>query len=552
MVETGASKIKVARKRQDRSGRNMSQQNKIPKWGDNNDYILKKIRETRSTLKIILKAKDETYFLKKWYEHHRKIVSPSSIIIFDNMSSNRECLRFYETIRDDSLLLQFEGLHNNVHDTRIFAEFYEAIADSSRYFVFLDSDEFLFSYGDGRLTADEELARGLERGTKRVFPALWLENMPGSDCVFNMGEASLNAGLRWGKPIILSSSIPKGYINHNSQVPQAHYDAEIDINYVILHLSKLFTQQRIDVNINKLRQRSFFRTDDLLREVMQADISCIDNRHIRAYVSEIQDAVNNPFETRQFQRIDSPLSEEMLCADIQSGEMKFFDKKQRELFERYLRKDSPDGKILRPVAGRNLQRHELDPKLLSIKPHMTTKEVGVFCRHIENASFLLEFGSGGSTVMAAALGVKEIVSVDSSLEWLQKVAETEEVKRCIFTSHHVDIGKLTNWGNPADKSSAISWPAYYRSVWNVLKAEPDVILVDGRFRVACAFMSILHAQLGTKIIVHDFWDRPYYHDILKYLDCIDREHQIGVFIQKSDLDWRDLAKTFSRYVLDYR
>ena len=50
----------------------------------------------------------------------------------------------------------------------------------------------------------------------------------------------------------------------------------------------------------------------------------------------------------------------------------------------------------------------------------------------------------------------------------------------------VDIGPVIEWGKPANAEHIASWPAYFLSIWSELDALPGVILVDGRFRVACA------------------------------------------------------------------
>ena len=43
-------------------------------------------------LKILLKTKDDPFFLAQWIDHHLGIVGPGNIIIFDNGSTNSEVL----------------------------------------------------------------------------------------------------------------------------------------------------------------------------------------------------------------------------------------------------------------------------------------------------------------------------------------------------------------------------------------------------------------------------------------------------------------------------
>jgi hypothetical protein len=478
----------------------------------------------------------------------------------DNFSTKKKCISFYQEILGQTSVFRFEGLHNSAHDTRIFSDFYDAIRDSCKFFIFIDSDEFLFRYFDNRLIADAQISADLAHSNERVIPCLWVENMPGSDRAFRISESALQSGMRWGKPIVRTSNIPLGYINHNSQISADHYDADLDGRHIILHLSKLFTKQRIDVNIEKLKQRGFFETKDFLPEAVNANINTIDNRHIKAYVAEIQDAVSEPFETREYIHLLTPNDDKVVCIDMGSGEIEFYNEEQKTLFEKYASYPSAGSEILNKYSISKKSSSEAteicneNPEYgaLSMRPHMTSEEMKMFARHLEPVKFLLEFGSGGSTVLAASLGVSKIHSVDSSSEWLSNVGRAPEVQGADYTPHYIDIGKLAKWGNPADTASAIKWPAYYNRAWDEIGTEPDLVLVDGRFRVMCTLMTILKCSSEIEIILHDFWSRPHYHVLLKFLDCIDRIDDLGVFVPKPDLNWQGLGQVLAAHVLDYR
>lgn len=190
-----------------------------------------------------------------------------------------------------------------------------------------------------------------------------------------------------------------------------------------------------------------------------------------------------------------------------------------------------------------------------LEPRMSQSEQGLFATALHEARFLLEFGAGGSTSFAARLGVARIVSVESDRSWLDCLAVRPEIKAVDFTAYHVDIGPTGQWGTPVDPSRARGWPAYYRRVWADLAARndvPDVVLVDGRFRVACVLSSLLQIGPSTKLIVHDFWDRPHYHCVLAHLDCIGRADTLGVFVPRGDIDWRRVAEELIDHALDVR
>lgn len=185
-----------------------------------------------------------------------------------------------------------------------------------------------------------------------------------------------------------------------------------------------------------------------------------------------------------------------------------------------------------------------------LEPRMSLLEKSLFENTLRGKKRFLEFGAGGSTVLAAKLSVTNIVSVESDKQWLSMLSKREELKGSKFTQFHVDIGKTKEWGFPADSASAINWPKYHQSVWDTLSWEPDFVLVDGRFRVACTLASICHCPPTVPIAIHDFWDRPYYHCVLKYLDTVERAENIGIFQTKKNVDWRALAIDLARYSLD--
>lgn len=185
-----------------------------------------------------------------------------------------------------------------------------------------------------------------------------------------------------------------------------------------------------------------------------------------------------------------------------------------------------------------------------LDPRMTPAERGVFEKWLSGVTFLLEFGAGGSTSLAARSGVSYIVSVESDVQWLDRLSRRPEMKGIRFVPFHVDIGPTGAWGTPTDPATARRWPGYYRAVWKKIERTPDLVLVDGRFRVACALTSLLHCAPETPIVIHDFWDRPQYHVVLKYLDCIEQADTIGVFRRKQDIDWQGLAIDLVEHVLD--
>lgn len=132
------------------------------------------------------------------------------------------------------------------------------------------------------------------------------------------------------------------------------------------------------------------------------------------------------------------------------------------------------------------------------------------------AEQIMEFGSGGSTVLAAEIG-KPCVSIESDANWafdLNGYLESAFGHDVTARALHVDIGKTKSWGYPVDASR---WTEYWRyplEVWqNPELGQPDVVLIDGRMRMACFAGVVMNVQRDTLVLFDDYIDRPNYHVI---------------------------------------
>lgn len=152
------------------------------------------------------------------------------------------------------------------------------------------------------------------------------------------------------------------------------------------------------------------------------------------------------------------------------------------------------------------------------------------------AHCLLAYGAGGSSMTAARLKVGTIISVDSDADFLAATAAALRAASCqsVLISHHADIGPTKEWGNPATRSKVHLWPQYSSGIWARIARErlpqPDLVLIDGRFRVACLLVTALMAQPGTRILFDDYFDRPGYHRVETWMKPIGRAGRMAEFM----------------------
>lgn len=179
-------------------------------------------------------------------------------------------------------------------------------------------------------------------------------------------------------------------------------------------------------------------------------------------------------------------------------------------------------------------------------------------RSLNNSHYYFEYGTGGSTVLSCRLDKKDfkMVAVDSDKIWLRQLKKNDcfEKKKGDprYSFYHADIGPTKHMGFPLDKTSKDLWENFSKSIIYHSPDTIDLVMVDGRFRVACALQTLLVTKPTTKILVHDFFTRPDYHIILKYTDIIDCQHNMIVLRKKKDAVDKDIEIDLKRFSHDPR
>ncbi len=128
------------------------------------------------------------------------------------------------------------------------------------------------------------------------------------------------------------------------------------------------------------------------------------------------------------------------------------------------------------------------------------------------AGTILEYGSGGSTAVAASLG-KPVWAVESDAAWAAGMRGWLDAQHPghRVTVLHADIGRTKSWGRPRNAARMADWHLYPLSVWDdPAFRHPDVILIDGRFRVACLVTAMLRITRPVRVLFDDYAARPEY------------------------------------------
>jgi hypothetical protein len=177
----------------------------------------------------------------------------------------------------------------------------------------------------------------------------------------------------------------------------------------------------------------------------------------------------------------------------------------------------------------------------------------------------LEWGLGGSTAEALRAGARLAVSVEGDAAWIAAaraapvIAAAEAQGRLRLL--HADIGPTGSWGRPVDRSARPRWPGYAAAPWAVLDAAlawPDLVLVDGRFRVACCLRVAQEClarpdRAAPRLMLHDFHQRrPHYEPMRLAWEEVAAAGSLRLFRLRRDIDPAALAARIGEHAFDPR
>jgi hypothetical protein len=245
---------------------------------DGGDFPFNKVFAHASPFKILLKTRDDPWFIRKWFDHHRAICGPENIVIFDNRSTDPSVLDFYRDISATTQIVRFRFHMDHLHHTDMQPGLYRALAQSCRRFCFLDTDEFLACLADDRTLMRPEdivsLAPAFHDDGPDYWPGLWLHNAFKSENTFHLGgQRDLCTNIQWGKPVLSAAKTPSGMINHNIQVAALTGNVASTSPFLILHAKNLLPEQRIAATMKKLATYNYVDAQTRPEEVATMDLS---------------------------------------------------------------------------------------------------------------------------------------------------------------------------------------------------------------------------------------------------------------------------------------
>ncbi len=152
----------------------------------------------------------------------------------------------------------------------------------------------------------------------------------------------------------------------------------------------------------------------------------------------------------------------------------------------------------------------------------------------QEASVILEYGSGGSTILASKMPGKNVVSVESDWNWAESIkdwlATNPTANGTSVEILWTDIGPTENWGHPVSDEGWRNYSSYPLGVWSRKGfIHPDVVFVDGRFRVGCALATAFNITRPVTLLFDDYTNRKWMQKTEEFLGQPEIIGRLGVF-----------------------
>lgn len=179
-----------------------------------------------------------------------------------------------------------------------------------------------------------------------------------------------------------------------------------------------------------------------------------------------------------------------------------------------------------------------------------------FKKNLKKCNYYLEFGSGNSTILADQLN-KKFRSIESDKSFY-RFMKSKKIKDILYS----DLGPTKYYSIPILPSFLLKnkiqkYADQVKNFFLVFNKLPDLILIDGRFRVFVA-LKIINFCLSKKelvntiIIVDDFKFREDYH-VLKKIIKVNLVGRLGVIKlnKKTQVTKKKLSKFMKTAILNY-
>ena len=169
------------------------------------------------------------------------------------------------------------------------------------------------------------------------------------------------------------------------------------------------------------------------------------------------------------------------------------------------------------------------PKEIKCKPHFKNEELTAFLSFLTKDTIYFETGSGCSSIIAKYYA-KKTYAVEGCIKYYKIDIKNGLKDVIIFKDLKPDD---YTWSYPGKKSKLDDWKNYFQSYKREYNA--DVILIDGRFKIATAMDIFDKIRDDTVILLHEYFERPSYFILEEYYDYVYHWGRLHCFVKKKNI-----------------
>lgn len=170
------------------------------------------------------------------------------------------------------------------------------------------------------------------------------------------------------------------------------------------------------------------------------------------------------------------------------------------------------------------------PNIINCEPHFfSLEELIAFMSFLTKDTIFFETGSGCSSIIANYYA-KKVISIEGSKIWYEKGIKNGLNNSLIFKDLKSDFN---DWSVPSAVSSIEDWKKYFQSYQKDYNA--DVILIDGRFKVATAMDIFNKIRDDTVVLIHEYKTRPSYFILEEYYNYIYHWNSLYALTKKKEV-----------------
>lgn len=174
---------------------------------------------------------------------------------------------------------------------------------------------------------------------------------------------------------------------------------------------------------------------------------------------------------------------------------------------------------------------------IHISHNLFDNEPNFLEEEVKHCTVYGEYGTGSSTQFVLNYSDVAVICVDTNPYWLQIATHGFSESPRLY-SRSVDVGEVMAWGIPVGSARIDQFKEYTDWIWEQQRA-PDLVLIDGRFRVCCFLTTLKRCKPGCRIIFDDYVHRPQYHFVEKFLAPREIRGRQALFEVPDDETWNE-------------